>query len=81
MTEHLRKNKIPEVALLFWIMKICATTLGETAGNMLTKTPEQGRLGFGTKGSSVILLSILIVLIAYESLRNIGRNKKVAAAN
>ncbi len=25
-------NKLPQITLAFWVMKICATTLGETAG-------------------------------------------------
>ncbi|MDP4235675.1 MAG: hypothetical protein Q8919_04425 [Bacteroidota bacterium] len=52
MTDHLRKNKIPEVTLLFWIMKISATTLGETAGDLLSMT-----LNVGYAISSIILLS------------------------
>jgi len=28
-------SKVPEVTLLFWIVKIAATTLGETAGDAL----------------------------------------------
>lgn len=35
-------KKIPEVRLLFWIMKICATTLGETAGDQLAQTMKVG---------------------------------------
>ncbi|MEY3898218.1 MAG: hypothetical protein RLZZ214_3739 [Verrucomicrobiota bacterium] len=29
-------NKIARVNCLFWVMKICATTLGETAGDLLS---------------------------------------------
>ena len=42
MIDILRKNKIAEVTLLFWIMKICATTLGETAGDHLSMTLNVG---------------------------------------
>ena len=35
-------KKIPEVRLLFWIMKICATTLGETAGDQLAQIIKVG---------------------------------------
>jgi len=28
-------SKVPEVTLLFWIVKIAATTLGETAGDAI----------------------------------------------
>ena len=31
-------NKVAQVTLAFWIMKICATTLGETAGDLLSMT-------------------------------------------
>jgi len=27
-------GKLPKITLAFWIMKICATTLGETGGDM-----------------------------------------------
>jgi uncharacterized membrane-anchored protein len=53
-------KKIPEVALLFWIMKICATTLGETAGDLLSMT-----LNVGYAISTVILmLGFLVTLFA-----------------
>ena len=59
MIEKVRKNKIPEVTLLFWIMKICATTLGETAGDLLSMTLN---VGYGL--SSIILISgFLITLV------------------
>jgi len=35
-------KKIPAVTLLFWVMKICATTLGETAGDLLSMTLNVG---------------------------------------
>ena len=35
-------NKVPEVALGFWIIKIFATTLGETAGDALSMTEQLG---------------------------------------
>jgi len=49
-------------------MKICATTLGETAGDVLTKTHEKGGLGFGTIGSSAVLAVILASAILYVTL-------------
>ncbi|MGY3087344.1 putative membrane-anchored protein [Hymenobacter sp. UYAg731] len=52
-------NKIAQVTLLFWIMKICATTLGETAGDLLAQTMN---VGYGT--SSLILLGIFLVVLA-----------------
>jgi uncharacterized membrane-anchored protein len=27
-------NKVPQITFAFWVMKICATTLGEAAGDL-----------------------------------------------
>src|SRR6202158_2304769 len=37
-------NKVPEVTLAFWIIKIAATTLGETGGDTVTMTLNWGYL-------------------------------------
>lgn len=37
-------NKVPEVTLLFWVMKIAATTLGETGGDAVSMSMELGYL-------------------------------------
>ena len=37
-------GKVPEVAVGFWILKILATTLGETAGDMVTMSMNAGYL-------------------------------------
>lgn len=56
-------NKVAAVTLSFWIMKICATTLGETGGDLLSMT-----LKVGYENSSIILISIFIMtLIAQVS--------------
>lgn len=52
-------KKIPAVTLLFWVMKICATTLGETAGDLLSMTLN---VGYGV--SSLILFSIFLAVLA-----------------
>ena len=52
-------KKIPEVTLLFWIMKICATTLGETAGDQLAQTMK---VGYAV--SSLILIGFFFVALA-----------------
>jgi uncharacterized membrane-anchored protein len=53
-------TKVAAVTLAFWIMKICATTLGETGGDLLSLT-----LGLGYAASSLILIGFfLAVLIA-----------------
>lgn len=63
MTEHNKANKIASVTFLFWIMKICATTLGETAGDLLSMT-----LNVGYAISSVILISAFFVLLICQLL-------------
>jgi uncharacterized membrane-anchored protein len=54
-------NKVPEVTLIFWIIKICATTLGETAGDAVTMTM---RLGYAA--GSVIFLAAFIVIVTAQ---------------
>lgn len=49
-------NKIPELTLVFWIIKIAATTLGETGGDLLSMT-----LNIGYTAASVILLSVFFI--------------------
>ena len=39
-----RPSKVPAVTLLFWVLKILATTLGETAGDTLSMTLNLGYL-------------------------------------
>lgn len=55
--------------LLFWIAFVLTRPLGATMGDFLTKTHEKGCLGYGTIGSSIVLLSILVVCIVFTTLR------------
>jgi uncharacterized membrane-anchored protein len=61
-------SKVPEVTLGFWIIKILATTLGETAGDTVTMTWLQADVivNSGYLVGSVIFLSVLIVLIGNQ---------------
>ena len=53
-------NKVARVTAAFWVMKICATTLGETAGDLLSMT-----LGVGYAVSSLLLVgSCLAAMVA-----------------
>jgi len=52
--------------LLFWIAFVLTRPFGATFGDLLTKSKEKGGLDFGTKGSSLILFVILIILIIYS---------------
>jgi uncharacterized membrane-anchored protein len=55
--------------VLFWIAFVLTRPFGATFGDLLTKSTEKGGLDYGTKGASLILLGILIVLVIYESIR------------
>jgi uncharacterized membrane-anchored protein len=54
-------SKIPEVTVVFWIIKIAATTLGETGGDTVTMT-----LGWGYLVGTAIFFSLLIVLVGFQ---------------
>jgi len=54
-------NKLPQITLYFWIMKICATTLGETAGDLLSQT-----MNVGYAVSSVILVGFFSITVAAQ---------------
>ena len=54
-------NKLPAITLAFWVMKICATTLGETGGDLLSMT-----LDVGYAFSSLILIGIFIVTLTFQ---------------
>ena len=54
-------KKVAEVTLVFWVMKICATTFGETAGDLLSMTLK---IGYGL--SSVILLGFFLVTLILQ---------------
>jgi uncharacterized membrane-anchored protein len=55
-------SKVPEVTLSFWIIKIAATTLGETGGDSVTMT-----LNLGYLAGTILFLSLLIVLIMAQT--------------
>jgi len=44
-------NKLPQITLAFWIMKICATTLGETAGERAQIKCSRRICWFGYRGN------------------------------
>jgi len=50
---------------LFWIAFVQTRPFGATMGDTLTKTPEQGGLGFGTIGTSAVLIGITVLGILY----------------
>src|SRR6202158_3481040 len=54
-------NKVPEVTLSFWIIKIAATTLGETGGDNITMT-----LNCGYLAGTALFLAALLVLVSLQ---------------
>ncbi|MDO8212271.1 hypothetical protein [Conexibacter sp. CPCC 206217] len=54
-------NKVPEVTLAFWIIKILATTVGETAADNLNE-----RLGLGLTGTTYLMGSLLVVALVFQ---------------
>jgi len=73
-------TKISRV-VLFWIAFVLTRPFGATFGDLLTKSHEQGGLGYGTRGATLILFVLLIAFITYESikLKRHPLNKKLAA--
>ena len=61
MTQNEALAKVPAVTLGFWIIKILATTLGETGGDTVTMTMNLGYLT-----GTFIFLSALIVLVIVQ---------------
>ncbi|MFE2269950.1 ATP-binding cassette domain-containing protein [Streptomyces lavendulae] len=53
-------RKLPEVTLAFWIMKIAATTLGETAGDLFAQTL---RLGYFLTTIALFLMFVVTLLV------------------
>jgi len=54
-------SKVPEVTLAFWVIKIAATTLGETGGDSVTMT-----LNWGYLTGTAIFLSLLAALVILQ---------------
>lgn len=54
-------KKLPELTVLFWLTKIVATTLGETAGDLLSMT-----LNVGYATSSLILIGGFLVIVSMQ---------------
>jgi len=55
-------SKVPEVTLIFWIIKILATTLGETGGDTVSMSMKLGYL-VGTAIFAMIFLIVVLIQI------------------
>ena len=56
-------KKFPQITISFWIMKICATTLGETAGDLFSMT-----MHIGYAVSSLILIGLFVIALVSQLL-------------
>jgi uncharacterized membrane-anchored protein len=54
-------NKVPEVTIFFWVIKIMCTTVGETAADYLNDN-----LGFGLTKTTYVAGALLLVLLAVQ---------------
>ena len=54
-------NKVPEVTLFFWVIKIMCTTVGETAADYLNEN-----LGFGLSNTTYVTGALLAVLLLWQ---------------
>ncbi|MFE2164336.1 hypothetical protein ACFXB3_04605 [Streptomyces sp. NPDC059447] len=59
-------KKLPEVTLAFWIMKIAATTLGETAGDLFAQTLK---LGYFLTTIALFLIFLVTLVLQLRSSR------------
>jgi uncharacterized membrane-anchored protein len=54
-------NKVPEVMIFFWIIKILATTVGETAADYLNTT-----LNMGLNNTTYIISGLLVITLFFQ---------------
>lgn len=54
-------NKVPEITLIFWLIKILATTVGETAADFLSET-----MHLGLTGTSYVMGALLLVVLIIQ---------------
>ncbi|MGW4758258.1 COG4705 family protein [Streptomyces chartreusis] len=56
-----RSNKVPEITVYFWIIKVLCTTVGETAADLLA-----GKAGLGLTGVSVLMSGLLALSLVIQ---------------
>src|SRR6267378_824560 len=54
-------NKVPEVTLFFWVIKILCTTVGETAADFLNES-----LHLGLTGTTLLMTGLLVVALFFQ---------------
>jgi uncharacterized membrane-anchored protein len=61
MTARRMLNKVPEVTIYFWIIKILCTTVGESFADYINET-----LGFGLTNTTVLFSAALVIALAAQ---------------
>ena len=54
-------NKVPEVTVYFWVIKVLCTTVGETASDYLSDN-----VGLGLTKTTFITAALLIVTLVFQ---------------
>jgi uncharacterized membrane-anchored protein len=54
-------NKVPEITLYFWVIKILCTTVGETAADLLNEN-----LGLGLTNTTYVVAALLIAVLVFQ---------------
>lgn len=54
-------NKVPQITIYFWIIKVLCTTVGETASDFLNVN-----LGFGLTGTSIVMGILLMIVLFFQ---------------
>ena len=59
-------SKVPEVTLIFWIIKIFATTLGETGGDALSMSMNLGYLVSTGIFAAIFVVAVIVQVLAQK---------------
>jgi uncharacterized membrane-anchored protein len=54
-------NKVPEITVYFWVIKVLCTTVGETAADNLNEN-----LGLGLTGTSFVMAALLAIVLLFQ---------------
>lgn len=60
-TGHRFLNKVPQVTLFFWVIKVLCTTVGETLADFLNVN-----LNFGLTGTSIVMGVLLLIALFFQ---------------
>jgi uncharacterized membrane-anchored protein len=60
-TTHRMLNKVPEVTLYFWVIKILCTTVGESLADYINET-----LGFGLTNTTIVFSVALVAVLVWQ---------------